>query len=120
MLVGVVYNGRKEADLQSLNHLSCDRPQRSMDIFTNSELADMYLMYVLAEGNARAAARLYREKYPQRDVPDHRMFSNLHHNLSEYGSLRSNRQSEGRPRVTRTPNMEQNALDTVSNALDTV
>lgn len=73
----------------------------------------MHLMYGLAEGNARAAARLYRERYPQRDAPDRRMFSNLHHNLCEYGSLRGNRHSEGRPRVTRTPRMEQNVLDTV-------
>ena len=66
----------------------------------------MHLMYGLAEGNARAAARLCKERYPP-DAPDCRIVSNLHHNLCECGSLRGNRQSEGRLRVTRTPRMEQ-------------
>ncbi|GFW16092.1 isatin hydrolase [Trichonephila clavipes] len=57
-------------------------------------LADMHLIYGLAEGNARTAERLYRKRYPQRDVPDHRMFANLHHKLCTYGSLRGNRHNE--------------------------
>ena len=65
----VVHNGIKEADLQSLSHLSCYRPQRSMKRFTNTKLEDMHLMYGLTEGNARAAARLYRERHLQRDTP---------------------------------------------------
>ncbi|GFW03570.1 hypothetical protein TNCV_3987891 [Trichonephila clavipes] len=35
--------------------------------------------------------------YPQRNTPDYRMFTNLQHNLWEYGSLRGNRYSEGGP-----------------------
>ena len=84
-----------------------------MERFTYKELADMHLMYGLAEGIVRAAARLYRKRYPQRDAPDRRMFSSLHLNLCEYGSLRGNRHSDGRPRGTRTPSMEQTVLDTV-------
>ena len=107
-LVGVVHSGIKAADIQSLSHLSCDSPKRSMERFTHSELADLHFMYELAEGNGRATARLYQEKYPKRNVPYCRMFNNLHHNLCEYESLRGNRQTEGRARVTRTPRMEQN------------
>ncbi|GFV13013.1 hypothetical protein TNCV_3175481 [Trichonephila clavipes] len=43
----------------------------------------------------------------------HWMFANLHHNLCKYGSLRGIRYSEDGPHVTRTPNVEQNMLDTV-------
>ncbi|GFV50732.1 hypothetical protein TNCV_2213931 [Trichonephila clavipes] len=34
------------------SHLSCHRPQRSMESFTNTELADIHQIYGLAEGNA--------------------------------------------------------------------
>ncbi|GFV95285.1 hypothetical protein TNCV_4586601 [Trichonephila clavipes] len=72
-------------------HLSCHRQQRSMGRFTNTELADMLLIYDLEEEG------LYRERYPQRDAPYHQMFANLHHNLCGYGSFRGNRHSEGEP-----------------------
>ena len=68
----------------------------------------MHLIYGLAEGNARTAEILYRERYPQRDSPHCQIFTNLYHNLCEYGPLRSNWYSEGGSRVSRTPRMEQN------------
>ncbi|GFS62139.1 hypothetical protein TNCV_476881 [Trichonephila clavipes] len=77
------------------SYLSCHRLQKSIERFTNTKLADMHLIYGLAEGNAREAKRLYRERYPQRDTPDRRMFAILPHNLCEYGSLPSNRLSDG-------------------------
>ncbi|GFU68033.1 synaptotagmin-9 [Trichonephila clavipes] len=40
----------------------------------------MLVIIGLAEGNARAAERLSGERYPQRDVPDHSMFTNMHPN----------------------------------------
>lgn len=84
-----------------------------MQRFTNNELADMHFIYGLAEGNARAAQRLYCERFPQRVAPDRRIFANLHYNLSNYGSLRGDRSNVGRPRLSRTPSMEQNVLDIV-------
>ncbi len=46
-------------------------------------------------------------------IPPRRVFSNVHHNLCEYGSLRVSRKNPGRSRMTRTPSMEQNVLDAV-------
>ncbi|GFV01109.1 hypothetical protein TNCV_1010301 [Trichonephila clavipes] len=46
----------------------------SNERFTNTKLADMHLIYGLAEGNARSAGRLQHERYPQRDVSDRLMF----------------------------------------------
>ncbi|GFW28170.1 hypothetical protein TNCV_4499001 [Trichonephila clavipes] len=61
----------------------------------------------LTEGNVRSAERLYLERYPQKDAPDPRMFTNFHHYLSEYSSLRGNRHSEDGTRVIRTTSMTQ-------------
>ncbi|GFV65472.1 QLQ domain-containing protein [Trichonephila clavipes] len=49
----------------------------------------MHLIFGFVERNARETEKLYRERYPQIDALDHRMFTNLHHNLCEYGSLRA-------------------------------
>ncbi|GFX82555.1 hypothetical protein TNCV_2167031 [Trichonephila clavipes] len=68
----------------------------------------MVQIYGLTKENARAAQRLYRERYPQTNAPDQGMLSNLYHDLCEYGSLRGDRHSEVGSQVTRIPNMEQN------------
>ncbi|GFU59413.1 hypothetical protein TNCV_2299661 [Trichonephila clavipes] len=82
-----------------------------MELFTNTYLTDIPLIFGLADENAQAAERLYRERYPQRDGCQ--MFINLHHNLREYGSLRGDRHSESESRVLRTSSMEQNVLHAV-------
>ncbi|GFW33772.1 hypothetical protein TNCV_4052211 [Trichonephila clavipes] len=78
-----------------------------MERFTNTQQADLDLIYELAEGNARAEEGLYCIRSPQRNASDHRMLTKLYHNLSEYGSLRDNRHTDGGLRVTRTPSREQ-------------
>ncbi|GFT40632.1 hypothetical protein TNCV_3008061 [Trichonephila clavipes] len=55
----------------------------------------MHLIYRLAEGNARAAEKLYYERYPQKDAPDILMFASLHQNLCEHESLRGGRGNLG-------------------------
>ncbi|GFW04962.1 hypothetical protein TNCV_4881971 [Trichonephila clavipes] len=56
---------------------------------------------------------MYREKYSQRDTPNHRMIANSNHRLCECGSGRGNRRTEVGSRRTRTPSMDQNVLNTV-------
>ncbi|GFX38059.1 hypothetical protein TNCV_3836581 [Trichonephila clavipes] len=60
----------------------CHLPHRSMERFTNTELADMYLIYGLAQ-----------------KCTSSRMI------VSRKGSLRGHRSSEVLPRGTQTPNM---------------
>ena len=79
--------------------------------FTNTELVGIHLIYGFAEGNAGKI--LYREKYPQRDAPDRRIFNILHHIFCKHGSLRGNRYNEGGPGVIRTYSFEQNILNIV-------
>ncbi|GFV37234.1 hypothetical protein TNCV_2278081 [Trichonephila clavipes] len=73
----------------------------SMEHFTNTELADMHLIYELAEGKARAAEILHRERYPQRDAPDHRMLQYRTHFIPfmEQNVLRRYRSKESEHHV---------------------
>ncbi|XP_074031919.1 uncharacterized protein [Leptinotarsa decemlineata] len=53
--------------------------------FTSHEQADIIFMYGRADGNASLARRLYQERYPNRRVPNVRVFSNTYRRLSESG-----------------------------------
>ncbi|GFY18607.1 hypothetical protein TNCV_2398321 [Trichonephila clavipes] len=93
-LGGVVQKALEETDLHYRSHLSYHRRQKSMGRFPNTGLADMHLIYRSSERNARAAERLYHERYTQKGAQDRQMFTNLHQNLIECGSLRGIRHSE--------------------------
>lgn len=69
-----------------------------MDRLSFNELADMHIMYGLAQSNAAEARRLYIQSFPNRDVSGIESFRNVDRNLREFGTLKK-RTSEGRPRV---------------------
>lgn len=75
----------------------------------------MHFMYGVANGNAREAVRLYRMRFPNRALPDRRIFQRLHRQLSETGSFRGQRQDTGRPRTSRTTNRVEAILEAVDN-----
>lgn len=81
--------------------------------YTNSEMADMHFIYGLANGNAREARRLYMERYPNRMIPDHRIFSNIHRRLGETGTFKKNTNDAGKPRTVRTPQIEEIVLNEI-------
>ncbi|GFV63148.1 hypothetical protein TNCV_3025771 [Trichonephila clavipes] len=60
-----------------------------MNRYTNAELADIQLIYDLANGNGRVAVRLYGESYPTRRQSNHQTLTRLYHNLVEHGSFRA-------------------------------
>ncbi|GFX30755.1 hypothetical protein TNCV_1181331 [Trichonephila clavipes] len=60
-------------------------------------------MHLTSEEKVRAAERLYRESHPQREAPDHLVFTTLHHTLCEYGLLRG-KQCLSRIPTRRSPN----------------
>lgn len=51
--------------------------------FTNSELADMHFCYGLANGSKPEAMRLYRERFPNRQMPGREIFATIHRRLRE-------------------------------------
>lgn len=76
-----------------------NRGRRQGVVYTNQEYADMVYMYGLADGNAREAARLYRERFPARPVnryPDRRTIQTAYENLGANGNFRGNIQNAGR------------------------
>ena len=60
-----------------------------MGDFTNSEKEDVNLVYSAADGNSRGALRLYRECFPNKLVPNRKMFAQLHRYLCENGIFRA-------------------------------
>ena len=65
---------------------------------TSAEMADMHFVYGSAAGNVRLAATLYQERYPNRDVSDHRLLIRLHLSLSENESFLVPNANAGRAR----------------------
>jgi hypothetical protein len=53
----------------------------TIKMFTHNEKVDMLLVYGEARKNLREAARLYAERYPDRLVPDYKIFGRLEQNL---------------------------------------
>ena len=63
-----------------------------MDRATNADMADMHMAYGAANGNAREAARIYQQRFPNRYHPDHRVFTRIHTRLCETGSVQVRRE----------------------------
>jgi len=82
--------------------------------FTLEELADMVFVYGRANGNSRAATRLYRTRYPDRRHPKYTVFPRLFRRLWETLNLRPVSHDRGRRRTTRTPDLEEEVLDSVT------
>lgn len=68
-----------------------------MATYTPQEYANMHYIYGECRGNGRAAARLYRERYPRATrYPDHRVIINVHRSLCD-GRFPNQVAGEGRP-----------------------
>ena len=66
-----------------------------MNRLTNAE---MHFPYGAVNGNARQVAKIYQERFPNRYIPGHRMFSQLHQSLRDNGKFEINRRDAGRQR----------------------
>ncbi|KAJ8915386.1 hypothetical protein NQ315_008273 [Exocentrus adspersus] len=55
--------------------------------FTFGEYADMHLMYGLASCNALEARRLYKERFPDRRLPERKTFERVDQRLRETGTV---------------------------------
>lgn len=86
-----------------------------MHRYTNSELADMHLVYGEANCSGAAARELYRSRFPNRHIPTHSMFGRLHRRLRETGRFDRRMVDTGAGRRTRTPDLEEAVLEEVHN-----
>lgn len=76
--------------------------------YSNAEMHDMIMIYGEAHGNAAAAQRIYRERFPDRNTPNPRTFTAISQRLRETGSF-TRKNEGGRPRDGQ--NEEQRILD---------
>src|SRR6195952_3782061 len=74
----------------------------------------MYTRPGLANGNSLRAARSYAERYPNRQVPHPQTYQRIHNRLSEHGSFLKQPQLCGRERSARTPAIEEEVLNIIS------
>ncbi|CAK1590750.1 unnamed protein product [Parnassius mnemosyne] len=68
--------------------------------YTQREYAEMHYLYGFCDGNARAAAREYRQRYPSRDrFSDYRVFMRVHNSYTEGVLPGQHAPRAGRPAV---------------------
>lgn len=84
-----------------------------MSNYPYSHQADMIFIYGRADGNCYEAARLYQERFPNRQQPNPKSYAAVFRRLAENGSLLPNLDGRGRQREIRTPELEENVLQRV-------
>jgi hypothetical protein len=62
-------------------------------MFSNAEYADIHFVYGFCNGNAEAAVREYRHRFPGRRVPYRGVFIQTHRRFREFGINRNNEQN---------------------------
>lgn len=98
-----------------LFHYQQEMENNEIHNFTNSEMADMHLMYGLANCSGTEARRLYQERFPNRVLPCNKTFSTIHRRLAETGSFSHQKTgNSGRQVSVRTPELEESILDVIA------
>lgn len=98
-----------------LFHYQQEMENNEIHNFTNSEMADMHLMYGLANCSGTEARRLYQERFPNRVLPCNKTFSTIHRRLAETGSFSHQKTgNSGRQVSVRTPELEEAILDVIA------
>ncbi|CAG4993552.1 unnamed protein product [Parnassius apollo] len=64
----------------------------TIDSLSAREVADIHYIYGFCDGNARAASREYRQRFPTRPAVDYRVFLAVHRELNENGLYRPHRE----------------------------
>lgn len=83
--------------------------------YTFEEYRDMIMCYGEARSNSYEAQRIYRERYPLRQVPNVRTFIDVHRRLGEDGCFRKPKLNSGVSRTRRTVRNEETVLRMVEN-----
>ncbi|KAI4469539.1 dnaj subfamily c member 22 [Holotrichia oblita] len=83
--------------------------------YTFEEYRDMIMCYGEARSNSYEAQRIYRERYPLRQVPNVRTFIDVHRRLREDGCFRKPKLNSGVSRSRRTVRNEETVLRMVEN-----
>ena len=79
-------------------------------MYSNSEYADMHLVYGAADGNALEARRRYSELFPRQQLPNHQTFVSVDRRMRQYGIHPG--PHSGRP-LAHAVHIEEHVLDLV-------
>lgn len=82
--------------------------------YSSAEMTDMLLVFGYCEGNGRESVRVYRERYPNRRIPNHQTFAAIERRLRETGSFTPLTANYGRQRAIRTPEVEEQILERIA------
>ncbi|GFS73170.1 uncharacterized protein TNCV_687201 [Trichonephila clavipes] len=85
-----------------------------MGDLTYAKKTDMHYMYGRVKDNDRAALRMFHAQFPDRRMPDQRIFQRLHRQLCETRSFDVTRHDAGRRRAVRRPRLEESILNVVA------
>ena len=83
--------------------------------YSYREQVEMIFAYGQAQGNGRAAARIYQDKYPHRQQPNHNTFGAIFRRLCETGSFDGTGERGGRVHYVRTPDLKERVLQDIEN-----
>ncbi|GBM67780.1 hypothetical protein AVEN_181665-1 [Araneus ventricosus] len=89
-----------------------------MATYSHREKADMHFMYGVANGNDLEAERLYRQRFPRRNVTDQKLLERLHRCLCVTGSFVTGMHDTGLGRSVRTPQVVEDILQGVGDRPD--
>jgi len=78
-----------------------------MATFTNAEYADIMFIYGFCNGNAAESRREYQRRFPNRRIPNVRVFAATYRAIAETGSVKPRRGDAGAPRVYRAEDEEE-------------
>ncbi|GFV35010.1 uncharacterized protein TNCV_3026001 [Trichonephila clavipes] len=82
--------------------------------FTYAVNADMHYMYGHVNDNSRAALRMYHTQFPDRRMPDHRIFQGLHRQLREISSFHITTRDACQQRPVRSSSLEESIVSLVA------
>ncbi|GFY12271.1 hypothetical protein TNCV_283741 [Trichonephila clavipes] len=74
----------------------------------------MHYMYCRTNGNYIDAVRMFRALFPDRRMPDHRIFQQLHRHFRETRSFHVTRHDAGQRRSVPSPSLEESTLIVVA------
>ena len=80
-------------------------------VYTFEELADIHLMYGLAQGNGREVRKLYLERFQNRRLQSYPTLASVDRRLRETGSFAISNTCIGHSRSVHTPEREEYVLD---------
>ena len=81
--------------------------------YTEEELTDMLLVYGFCQGNGRRSVRVYRDRFPNRRIPNRTIFANIERRLRETCTFTARIHNSSRQQTARNVEQEEAILEMI-------